>query len=233
MIKTPTREYSFEYAGKQLHFLVRDELGCFKKNICDHLVLQETFEENTYALSEKDFNGSGVMVDIGGNIGSVSILSVLLGAKRVITYEPDPENYAMLMEHLKMNEIKCVEAKNLAVWGEAGSIPFVPSQGASTSREDALERHPDKIIRVPAITMERALAEVDEIDVLKCDIEGGEYQLFLNPELNKKARKIVIEYHKNTLDKFGAMVGTLVQTHNVQMFGNFTCGGGQILALRY
>lgn len=227
-----TQPFKITFKGRELNFTLRDKTGVFKDNISDRLVLKETFELNTYSLSEQDFNHSGVFVDIGANIGAVSILASILGAKRVVAFEPEPENCKFLMEHLNGNSVPA-EVHRVAVAGKNGNIKFLPSQGASTSREDALTAHPEMVIEVPAITLEEALTNIPEIDVLKCDCEGMEYGLFLNPAVNIKARKIVMEYHRTTREQFGAMVATLIRTHNVQAFGDWETGGGQLVAIRY
>jgi len=139
----------------------------------------------------------------------------------------------MLLEHLNINSVPA-EVHNVAIWSKNGMLKLLPSQGASTSREDALKAYPESVIEVPAITLEQAFERIPEdIDVLKCDCEGGEYELFLNAEVNKKVRKIVMEYHIANVEKFGAMVATLIRTHNVQAFGDWKTGGGQLVAIRY
>ena len=56
-----------------------------------------------------------------------------------------------------------------------------------------------KILRVPSITLEKVLQinDINKIDYLKIDTEGGEYDIILNTpkEILKKVDKIVMEYH--------------------------------------
>lgn len=234
MINTPTKEHKIVYKGQELSFLIRDKLGVWKQNISDLLVIKETFELNTYSLSEKDFVHSGVLLDIGANIGAVSILASKLGAKRIVAYEPEKENHELLLKHLELNKVPA-EVHNIAVWNTETEIPFVPSQGASTSREDAVEAHKEAVVYVKTISLEAVLESLGEVDVLKCDTEGAEYIMFgsLKEGALNNVHKIVMEYHKTDLKSFGEMVATLVRTHNVQMFGDWQTGGGQLVAIRY
>lgn len=235
MINTPTKEYKVNFKGRELSFLIRDKFGVWKQNICDQLILKEMFELNTYSLSEKDFENSGVFLDIGANIGAASILAHCLGAKRIICYEPEEENAELLIQHLDINKVSS-EVHIEGVWSTEGEIQFVPSQGASTSREEAILAHKEMVVKIKTVSLQRVLERIQEVDVLKCDCEGAEYAIFnslLQEGTLNKVRKIVMEYHQTNVQQFGEMVATLVRTHNVQMFGDWKTGGGQLVAIRY
>jgi len=218
----------------RLKFKTRIGPGPVSQTVSDEIVLREAFEENTYALHEDHFLHTGIMVDIGANIGAVTILACELGAKRVVAYEPDPENYALLKENVALNSGKIpVELHQQAVWSFEGTIPLVPSQGASTSRSSVVERYAGQVVMVTTITLAQVLQPFPEVDVVKVDTEGAEYEMFVDRETNQKIRMLVMEYHQTTAERFGALVALLSLTHNLQLFGHYDTDGGQILAKRY
>lgn len=218
-------DIALTFRERLLFFKVRDGEGG-----SDRLVLKETFDENTYNLSANDFTESKVFVDLGANIGSVSILAKTLGAEKLYCFEPEPENRECMEENFKMNKIDAI-IRPEAVWKENTTIEIAPQQGGTSSRPESLKGQ--KVITVKAISLAEALKDIPEVAVLKCDVEGAEYAIFLDIEANKKAKKIVMEFHKATEEEFGRMVATLVLTHNVRVFGRWDNNGGQLEALRY
>lgn len=204
------------------------------QTVSDAIVLREAFVENTYALHGDHFAHTGVMIDIGANIGAVTMLACELGAKRVVAYEPEPENYQLLRTNIRLNQCdKAVETHQQAVWSQAGPLELVSSQAASTARPEVVAVLPAHVIQVPAVTLEDVLIPFQEVDVVKVDAEGAEYEMFRNRDVHRKIRMLVMEYHQTTAEKFGALLALLSLTHNLQVFGHYDVDGGQILAKRY
>lgn len=207
-------------------FRIRAEEGS-----TDKIVIREAFEENTYNLHPDDFRHTGVFVDIGANIGAVSALARQLGARKVVAYEPVPDNFDLLAQNMAIHQVPADIAQK-AVWSSRGSLKIISAQGASSSNPQALASGAP-VLEVETVTLADVLAPYADVDVLKCDTEGAEYEILLDPEVNKKARKIVVEYHTTTIDKIGALLATLSLTHNIRAFGHWRDRGGQIEALRY
>ena len=83
------------------------------------------------------------------------------------------------------------------------------------------------------VTLTQVLSPFAEVDVVKVDTEGAEYEMFGDLGANQKIRVLMMEYHPTTTTKFGALLAQLSLTHNLQVFGHYNEGGGQILAKRY
>src|SRR5262245_25155027 len=84
----------------------------------DASVIREIWEENVYHLAPGDFAHAGVAVDIGANIGAFALRAALLGAHRVIAYEPEDENFEYLRKNIEAHPGlgAAVVAVQAAVW---------------------------------------------------------------------------------------------------------------------
>lgn len=133
-----------------------------------------------------------VVVDLGANIG----LFGLLAARRwpgceIVGFEPDPANADLAQ--------RCIDANGLgAEWrlkrAFAATAPGRVSFAAGrSSRSRAAGAGAAGTIEVESVD---AFAELERADLIKIDIEGGEWPLLADPRLaTLPARTIVLEYH--------------------------------------
>jgi FkbM family methyltransferase len=129
------------------------------------------------------------ILDLGANVGLFGVFAAgRWPDASVIAVEPDPANLAVLR--------RCVqEAGRGDAWqvvaaaaaAHDGSVPF-EGGGASLSRIA-----PGAAGRVPAMDV---LARLDDVDLLKMDIEGGEWEILDDPRFVAGPPPItVLEYH--------------------------------------
>ena len=150
-------------------------------------------------------------VDIGANYGMSSILFV---EKEIKTYmvEADQSNIEILNSMWSKNsKIKIIDK---AVSSVDGEIIFYESPGigsvvSSLYENDANGNNLDRReVRVQSITPNTLIDELideEEIDLMKIDIEGAEYDFFetITNENLRKIKRIIVEYHNN--DNYRAM----------------------------
>jgi FkbM family methyltransferase len=120
------------------------------------------------------------IVDLGANTGLAArwLLSKYPGAK-LIAVEPVPENVRCLRENLNGSAVvvpACIgsEARKTRMRSEAGFWAFhIVTEGEDPRAED---------IEVDVVEMRSLLDQhgLARVDLLKCDIEGGEVELFSN-----------------------------------------------------
>lgn len=192
----------------------------------DPLVVKETWVENVYRITEAELNDTGVMIDIGANIGAVSLWAAHLGAE-VIAVEPEPDNLACLRTNLANNpELGGrVEVLPVAVTHEPGICILEPDHGHSQVTGQATPTS----VEVEGITLEQVYlrAEVPYCDVLKIDIEGFEYPVLLGTprEVLRKAKFLTIEFDAADQGTFGYLVAKLACDYAVQILGSPERGG--------
>lgn len=231
-ILTPNAKYTFE-----IHDDIVDDID--RKT--SPLVIKETWVENVYQVNEGDFHASNIFVDIGANIGAMSIYVASFNENRepdkkikIFAYEPEPHNLQSLDTNIRNNEvIGQIKVHSKAVY------PSTPVQithsggGSSVFNRDGKDL---PFTEVEAVTLEKVFSEnnIQECDVLKMDIEGAEYHNILgsSDETLKRIRYITLEFHPIDDITFGEFITKLAHIFNIHIIGK-PSGGGQIYGRRY
>ena len=205
----------------------------------DYKVIDETWNENVYRIHEHQFKDNAVFVDIGANIGSVSLYVDNFNKMRddankikVYSVEPEPHNLLLLEENIKNNPTENITVINNAIWHEQKNV-FITNRGGNSSIVDgAITEHTE----VLAITIQDLINRygIYEVDVMKIDIEGAEFDLIVNtpPEILAKIRYLVLEFDKSFDGSFGRMIEKLAKQFGIEILGSPE-RGGYVYATRY
>jgi FkbM family methyltransferase len=222
------------------NFLVRNyEDDPSYQHDLDYKVINETWEENVYRIHDGDFNESKIFVDVGANIGSVSLFVDNFNKNRkddnkikVFAIEPEPNNLALLKENVVSNFAEQVTIINNAIWHEE-KIVSISNKGGNSN---ILNLQNEEKSMVSAITIEKLffLYNIEEVDVMKIDIEGAEFDLIVNTpsEILSKIKKLVLEFDKSFDGSFGMMIEKLAKQFGLEILGSPE-RGGYIYAYRY
>lgn len=136
-------------------------------------------------VDQKYFHGApplgpeSVVVDAGAHIGSFAVLAGALAPRgRVLAFEPEPANFAMLQQNIALNGMSHVTAFNRAVGGTAGPRELHLSLKATTTGGHSLVRGGERSVTVECTTLDRIVEgqRLDRIDFLKLDCEGAELE---------------------------------------------------------
>jgi FkbM family methyltransferase len=174
--------------------------------------------------SPRPLNHVRKVVDLGANVGYSCIYWCKKYPEcRVTAFEPHPLHVEIIKDNLKLNSMQ--DRVNL-VAAAAGSrerrsyLTDGRTSSAVTDQASAFE------ICVLDIFQELELA--GQIDILKVDIEGGEYELLSDPRFrNLDVRALVIEWHH--MPKFPDGKAWCLQ--KLQEFGYHTAIGSEDLPL--
>ena len=186
-------EKTFIYnIGKKAKFRLR-------VNTSDKFTVIEVWESKEYIDSEFDIKKDDVVVDIGANIGAFSVLAAKKANNGIIfAYEPDKENYGMLLKNKFLNKVDNIFPFNLAISAKKGSIDFFTTK-LNSNAHSVYDSSPSRIIKIKSNTLNDIFTtnKIRRINYLKIDAEGAEYDILLNTptELIRKIDKIVLEYH--------------------------------------
>lgn len=140
-----------------------------------------------------------LVVDAGANIGDTTARYLTrFPNATVVSLEPDPDNYAMLVRNCAAFGSRAV-LLNAALWPRDARLNICPSvtyNAVSVAEVDSADGCNALMcdgVSVPALRQSLGFAT---IDILKCDIEGAEFHLFRDgaPWLSF-VRCLVIEIH--------------------------------------
>jgi FkbM family methyltransferase len=150
-----------------------------------------SYEFEKRRLFERTVRPGSVVFDLGGNVGYYALMaSVLVGpAGRVFSFEPLPRNLHYLREHLRINRIGNVTVVDAAVSDRSGTARFGESASTSKGRID-----PQGALTVRTAALDDLIrsGELPRPDLLKIDIEGGEFLALTGAEKTIAAAHPVI-----------------------------------------
>jgi FkbM family methyltransferase len=169
----------------------------------DLFVLKETYFDKIY---DGDYHGNFV-IDIGGYIGETALFFAQKGARRVFCVEPAPDNFRLLEQNISQSSFKDkIVVVRAAILDKDGIVEFYMDNQNYPSHHVANSHEFMKIYTRDALTYNiqamsfQSLLEytgLEEVDVVKLDCEGSEYDILLGTpdSVLKRVRKYIIEYH--------------------------------------
>jgi FkbM family methyltransferase len=206
-----------------------------RKGATDSKVFDEIFVERAYgsciaALPEN--LGPIALIDLGANIGlSALFFARVLEVHEIIAVEPDPDNFALLSENLRTSGLA---NRSTALRAFAGA-EFAFAQlhdsgnGAWGMRMGALSD-----IGTPVLPLARIAktAKSGASLLLKCDIEGGEREIFRHmSDWEHLIRHIVLELHTEFLPVDELLACLAASRFQWAVHGNPLAGASIVLLL--
>lgn len=147
-----------------------------------HLTLQHWLYPNERAdddqLIRNNLAQGGIYVDIGANIGTLSIAAAqTVGEKgTLISVEPNPRIYQYLTKNLMLNGITNCQTVQMAV-GEAEGETYFSNDPRLDDVNHVVKNASNNVLTVKMTTLDALTAHLPRIDLLKIDVEG--YELFV------------------------------------------------------
>lgn len=142
--------------------------------------------------------------DIGAHFGFAALLGArLVGPNgRVIAFEPDDSLASMLVEGARANDFEHLTVVPEAVWSRSGSVAFAPSDplfpnvgiGKVVPDSSSLGT-----VSVTSTSLDDACGRFGNPDVIKCDVEGAEVEIFKASDVLRLQRpSIFCEFHSDS-----------------------------------
>lgn len=176
-----------------------------------------------------------IIVDIGANIGAFSIYAYRLNkhSKPIIyAFEPHPDNIKLTEANLKRNGLSDYHLLQKAIAGKDGIALFDVS-GAFDSFK--LSAKADKTIEVQTVKLSTFCANqnIKRIDLLKMDIEGGEYDVIENDIdfIKDKVATLLVEYHNFDIEDGQRLLRDVLGSAFVIHILNPHKDGGMLIAV--
>lgn len=155
----------------------------------------------------------GVFLDVGAHVGKYSIaLSKIVGPHGLVAaIEPHPENFRVLKQNIKLNDLKNVVPYNLAAWNEECTLTFFAGDSSAAFSAEKYNYRRSMIVQaIPLDAIVRKL-NCNRVDLVKIDVEGAEYEVLLGLEntLRNFSPNVIVEVWKKNADKVATFFNNL------------------------
>lgn len=172
--------------------VVRDEVkGCL--------------ENDEYGIESIDFQKRDIIIDIGANVGIVSLyLAKKFPFIKIYSYEPIPPNYANLIKNLKNNCIENIKAYNFAITRDRRDLDMIihpdSNSGGGTACLKDMRLPEHDYYKVKSISLDDIFIknDIESCQLLKIDCEGCEHEILTNTNVLDKIDCLSAEFHINS-----------------------------------
>lgn len=161
----------------------------------DLSIAVEVFVFEMYKLHDRiGRNSVRRIVDVGGNVGfSMCYWLTCCPNSKIEVYEPHPKHVELIKRHIALNQA----AESVTVVAAAASTcdgeMLLTDDGCKSAQ---VYSETNNVIRVPTVDWVGRYAG-QKIDLLKIDIEGGEFALLKDSRFGEiDAESIVMEWHQ-------------------------------------
>ena len=168
-----------------------------RKNSTDLMALTHVWLIGEYKRKNFEINEGDVIIDVGGHIGLFSLYATQFCKNgQIFTFEPMVENFDLLSENIKLNNLDNIKIFNLAVSNSNSSVKLYLNQDDAGH---SMFSKSSKSVTVNSISLQQIFDNnnIEYCDFLKLDCEGSEYEIIKNLPATyfKKIKKMIIEYH--------------------------------------
>jgi FkbM family methyltransferase len=185
-------EQVYTLRGSGLQVVIRHRTG-------DVVTLGEVYHEHDYTPPthvEAALGSVRCVLDLGANVGLFGALAASQWPEaRIVAYEPDPANATVHARVIALNGLQHRWQLVQAVAGStAGTVDFVAG-GIALSHLPDVNDGGDPAWHIQ-VEQRDVLPKLAETDLLKMDIEGGEWAILGDRRFRESPpRAVVLEYH--------------------------------------
>lgn len=167
----------------------------------ERLFIKEIWDDKYYFANGFEVKAGMKVLDIGGHIGTFSVLAEKMGAD-VVAFEPILENYKRLLINLNMNE--CTSTiPVLSAIGKNQRFDYINIENEENTNRNTgtsyIGRSKQGFHQEPIVVLgiHEVLTRFGDFDYIKLDCEGSEYEILesINFDLFPKIKYLTMEFH--------------------------------------
>jgi FkbM family methyltransferase len=169
-----------------------------KCRIVDSGGLLSVHVDRDYEVPGFDWSNARTIVDVGAHVGSFTIWAALRSpSARFLAIEPNPETFLLLSQNISDNSmLNRVSAVNAAAGVHSGLATLELLEHSLGTR---ISRSGQGIVAVQVQEMQELLAAagMNQVDLLKMDCEGMEYEILrgMGSDQLRLINAVACEYH--------------------------------------
>ncbi|OUJ73151.1 FkbM family methyltransferase [Hymenobacter crusticola] len=229
------RNSNYNVVKNNNYFTVEDGLNkIFCRRFSSDLdVVKQIFVQDEFKDLFKIINQNNIcvnsIIDAGGNIGLSTIkFSNVFPKSKIITIEPDADNFKVLQKNVKANNVSAILIKK-GIWNKSCKLYFDRSFRDGKEWSISLTEEANSSDFVEAVSINDIVKDysLEEIDLLKIDIEGGERFIFnetgFGLEFLKITKIVAIEIH-DEYDIENKILDILKKDFSISRSGEYVIG---------
>ena len=140
------------------------------------------YEPITTRVAQQLARPGDTFIDVGANIGFYSLVVATTRPQiKVIAFEPNPKNYALLAENVRANQLTQITCEPVALSDSEGTaLLYLSASDMSASLRNDFDLHLTDSVSVRTTTLDNYLAAhpVEGHCLIKVDVEGHEEAFF-------------------------------------------------------
>lgn len=182
---------------KPVRLDIKNGLTLLTNQVLDAIVVKDTIIDDDYQVSTIK-QPIKTIIDIGAGIGDFTLMvAKKFPQAKIFAFEPNPEQFFLLKENIKLNNVKNVKNYKIAVGTKKFYLLNLFSFNIHSSTVKTNESK--KTIKVKGMRLDKFIN--GKVDLIKIDCEGAEIDILKSISNNKMGliEKIVIEYHNNII----------------------------------
>jgi FkbM family methyltransferase len=197
--------------------LIKTAVGYVLCNDSDHAVLANLIdagelEPGTRLLIERFLKPGDVFVDVGANLGMISLAAAhaMQGKGKIFAFEPFDPTRALLEKTFWLNGLSDIlESHGAAVSSQGGRTRLF--LGATSGHHSIFPLETPsadaaRYVDVPLVTLDDALPHAQEVTLLKIDAEGAEIDVIngaVKTQANNPDLALIVEFGASHLRRAG------------------------------
>jgi FkbM family methyltransferase len=192
--------YMFEYNENEKILVTRKTVDYGNNSFKRNTEIWEKYSLN-YFFNLIDKNKKVNIIDIGANVGLYSLYAKHLPNSHFYSYEPFKFTYDLLNDNIKLNNITNVQTYNIGLSDKKGKTILnvcLSQDGLNTMGANPLRFNDINPIEVEIDTLDNIFYNNNiNVDFIKIDTEGYEYNILKGGEKTIKKYKPIIQLEFN------------------------------------
>jgi FkbM family methyltransferase len=197
------------------------------------------YEKDVFDMMSLLINENDCIFDIGGNVGWYALnLAKIRPSSQIHTFEPIPKTYNYLVRNLKNNNLNNVIAYNHGFSNVETKIDFYYSSALSgnASMVNVSGNNNIEIIQSNVFILDDFVKKNElKVDFIKCDVEGGEYNVFRGAIDTIISQKPIVfsELLRKWSREFGYHPNDVIELYKELGYGCFVSKENELKQIEY
>lgn len=177
----------------------------FDKNIENVIYERGVYELGTVSLIQRLLKEGDVFIDVGANIGFLSMAAAATVGKKgeVLAFEPVPSTYRILAANKELNSMSQLQTFQIGV-GSKSEIVSIQTEELNRGGASILNNTGGEEIEIEVKKLDELIAS-GPISLIKVDVEGYEFEVLKGAEelIKRDQPALIIEYstdRENSVD---------------------------------